>query len=443
MSAPISSRLPSMAIASLRQFTKIAVAIGCMSLVISNSTSAQTPPAAGEVETWVDETGAHKIQAKFVKIEGDNVILQTAEGKTIPVPYAKLSLGSQFRAKKHADPKAFEAAPLPSASAPPPVAESPFPEDPTIEQFLDTILEQMKAGKPDVLWYAMPKTAQSDVEAIIIKSAEILGPKTLKQMQAVLPNLHVIVRDKRSFITANPRIAQRPEVAKQVNVVLQAAEPLVGLLTQSSTWSSENFKPGRASQWFMQFLNDTLKASDKMASTIKAANMGPEGAMRADSPIAMISNMTYKVKEKTNDTATVEFYDKGVKTGPKISKFKKVDGRWYDSEIEAGYAKIAETRSMLENLDKATIDQVRSVVSTTLTTSNAILGQLANAKTPQEFNQLVEPFVAQVDAQMRANPGMFNPPGPPGSQPPGGGKMSNMLRGPGNSPPPAATTPSP
>jgi hypothetical protein len=259
----------------------------------------QAPDAA--VQTWVDESGQHKIEAKFVKLDGGNVVLLTAQGKQIKVPYAKLSLSSQFRAKKAADPKAFEAPPLPSSYAPPPLADNPFPEDATIEQYLDTLFGELKEGHADVIWHSLHPEFRADMEAIIVKSAEVLGPRIFKQLQAVLPNALTIVRDKRSFILGNPRIARQPEAAKILAQVLPATEPIIEVLTRPTTWSSENFKSGKVGPWLMLFGNDALKAYLQLVKTLKPI------LVARGIPVGEIGDIKYKVLEKTADSATVEF----------------------------------------------------------------------------------------------------------------------------------------
>jgi hypothetical protein len=53
-----------------------------------------------EVRTWVDVSGKFKIEAQFVKVEGDQVELQRTDGKTIKLPLAKLSAADQEYVKK-------------------------------------------------------------------------------------------------------------------------------------------------------------------------------------------------------------------------------------------------------------------------------------------------------------------------------------------------------
>lgn len=49
--------------------------------------TAQVP---NELRQWQDVSGAYSVQAKFVEVRGDEVVLRTADGRTIPVPIDRL-----------------------------------------------------------------------------------------------------------------------------------------------------------------------------------------------------------------------------------------------------------------------------------------------------------------------------------------------------------------
>ncbi len=59
-------------------------------LILTGPLFMATVPAQ-DARTWKDATGKFEIQATFVKLDGENVILKKADGKTIKVPLEKLS----------------------------------------------------------------------------------------------------------------------------------------------------------------------------------------------------------------------------------------------------------------------------------------------------------------------------------------------------------------
>jgi hypothetical protein len=58
-------------------------------------------PAAGAAQTWTNAAGK-SLQAVFDRLEGDAVVIKTADGKFYTVPLASLSPESQEQAKKAA-----------------------------------------------------------------------------------------------------------------------------------------------------------------------------------------------------------------------------------------------------------------------------------------------------------------------------------------------------
>ncbi|MDB6137717.1 MAG: hypothetical protein JWO94_789 [Verrucomicrobiaceae bacterium] len=62
---------------------------------------AAAAPAAGAAQTWTNAAGK-SLQAVFDRLEGDAVVIKTADGKYFTVPLAGLSQESQEQAKKDA-----------------------------------------------------------------------------------------------------------------------------------------------------------------------------------------------------------------------------------------------------------------------------------------------------------------------------------------------------
>jgi len=88
-------------------------------------------PIRAEVRTWTDATGKFKREASFQRLDGDSVVLQTADGKGLKIPLDRLAAADQAYVKKATakpddDPfQAFEPASKPTAASDsPPPAES-------------------------------------------------------------------------------------------------------------------------------------------------------------------------------------------------------------------------------------------------------------------------------------------------------------------------------
>ena len=82
-------------------------------------------PAHGEVRKWTDESGGYSVQADFVEVAGDQVVLKRENGSNIRVPLEKLSAADQEyvrqkTASKPDNPFAGPGEPTPPQSRPNP-----------------------------------------------------------------------------------------------------------------------------------------------------------------------------------------------------------------------------------------------------------------------------------------------------------------------------------
>jgi hypothetical protein len=73
----------------LRQTLMACFVIGLFCLALSS------PAAGGELRTWTDATGKHKIKASFVALDGSKVTLEKDDGSTIEIDLKKLSKADQ------------------------------------------------------------------------------------------------------------------------------------------------------------------------------------------------------------------------------------------------------------------------------------------------------------------------------------------------------------
>ena len=64
--------------------------VGCIALLVLANGQISSA-AAQDSRTWKDATGKFEVTAKFVKVEGDNVVLEKADGSKLKVPLNKLS----------------------------------------------------------------------------------------------------------------------------------------------------------------------------------------------------------------------------------------------------------------------------------------------------------------------------------------------------------------
>lgn len=74
--------------------------------ITSDASIANPTPTTVEanetLRTWTDKSGKFQVEAEFIKIAGENVLLKKKDGTTIEVPLQKLTSKDQVIARKMA-----------------------------------------------------------------------------------------------------------------------------------------------------------------------------------------------------------------------------------------------------------------------------------------------------------------------------------------------------
>lgn len=81
-----------------------AVVDGAGGTTAAGKASAAGDPDGQPMRTWTDATGTFKVEAAFLKSDGTNVDLKTADGREISVPISRLSASDQAAVKELSKP---------------------------------------------------------------------------------------------------------------------------------------------------------------------------------------------------------------------------------------------------------------------------------------------------------------------------------------------------
>ncbi len=397
---------------------------------IAHHGSAQESPPT----VWTNDKGS-ALEADFVRMTEDAVVLKLKrDGKEVSVPLTSLSIDSHFQAVKLANPDAFSK-PIPKAEikvAEPElelpkleftaeqILKSPFPQNASIDQFIEIVQRELAAGNFLVSWHAMPPKMQTDVEEIIVKGHQVIGPSTVKQVQILLRDLNTIVRDKKEFIFGLPEVSSAAGLKLQLQQQWPLIEGLITALAQEENWQPNNFQPGQVAPWLAK-LNMAL-APSVLAGLESAKQNLPPGAI--NSPL----DMNYQVLSQTATTAEVEI-TRG-KTPPAKKSFQKVGNVWIDTQEATDFRKAVDAA-------KAKLAQGAPpelvMARTALTGVIAAVGGLARANTQEEFNEAVG-LLRDMTKGLAQNvglgaPGGLGAGGPPNQGPAGRRRPGDMQGG--------------
>ena len=209
-------------------------------------------------ETWTDISGKFQIEAKFIAVKGQSIVLRKEDGGTVEVPINRLSAESHALAKKlHEASKSLgtpavspapatpSVAPIPAmpitspnanlnfkAPVAPPVAPLPaFPESATLQATFDFCRDQLMAGHPEVFWYAIPDDMRQMLDSQELRSTLTDSMKSQKQMttqiQGLFEKLAEVLVTKKQYVLNTPMLAQA--VPPEMMPMVQAGyDPVVG-----------------------------------------------------------------------------------------------------------------------------------------------------------------------------------------------------------------------
>ncbi|MCA9134121.1 MAG: hypothetical protein KDA45_13230, partial [Planctomycetales bacterium] len=365
---------------------------------------------------WVDAEG-REAEADFVRLTADSVILRLkANDREVAVPLASLSLESHFQAVKAAYPENFSK-PVPKAETKLETAvdlpdlnlnvgemlKSPFPSNPSIEQFLDIQKREYAAGNFFVRWHTLPPKMQADMEEVIAQTVAVLGPGKLKQIQTLLTDLNTVVSDKKEFIFASPLLAGNTQLEQHWPLI----SGLVAALSTDELWWADNFQRGKVAPWLATV---TATLAPHWVALQEAVGDSPAAGV----PQFGLEDLSYNIVSQSADSAEVEL--RGGQLPPRKVRYQKLGNIWIDPVQMGAMRKSLD--DFKEGLAKGAGPQL-TLLRTSLPGLIATVGGLARATTQEEFNLVVADLklVSQgvADAAKAAGLG-----GSPGAVGPGG-----------------------
>ncbi len=275
-----------------------------------------------------------------------------------------------------------------------PAAKAEFPDAP--DAAMKFIASELAAGNGGILWQAMPTSYQNDVSEIVNLVGTKLDAEVYDQGFALVSKLSQVVADKQDFII-NTSIAGEAKSAEE-KAEMKAAWPAVvsflNTLNSSQITSLEGLQNFNGQDFFDTTVSELLKQLDGIA-----ALSGDEFRL------ADLSDMAVKVVESTEDTATLEVSIPGEE--PDTGTYQKVDGRWLDQEMAAGWAEgVAEAKAQLAALTPEEMAKNKPQVIMAYGMFDGILTNLQNAETQEQFDQALQGAMMPIMGLMMMGGGM-------------------------------------
>ncbi|MFM8398694.1 MAG: SHD1 domain-containing protein, partial [Pirellula sp.] len=178
---------------------------------------------------WSDNTGRFKVDAQFVRIEGEQVVLKKLDGRDIKIPFDRLSPESLELAKSKGGMSSSKTpSPSPGKSNPdkpspaPSAPEAPAPTSASVahpvtkfqdnmdpKEFVDLIYQQTTKDNYIVLWDAMPASKQKQLEELMVAFANKVDSRSFDMLRRTRTSMIEILRKQQKFIL-NSSVLQIP-----------------------------------------------------------------------------------------------------------------------------------------------------------------------------------------------------------------------------------------
>lgn len=422
----------------------LALAVMCSTYALPFLASVAASPSilaqdATESYKWTDISGSRTIDAKFVRLEGESVVLEKADGSEVTVPLNKLNLKSQAQAKRLANPKAFEKQPSSSApmkpkpstdtSAPDKSAETPtdssaeaasratLPQGITAAETLKIIISELDKENYGILIDTMTPEQTQILKEIFTTASTKLNKSSFDSIKSLLKRSGKVMGEKKEFIMNYPKLP--PEVKPRLSAHY---DTVVGLITDMMASPVADYKV-----WSEGNTDKILPVMMRLSDVYGSKFIETEKKLNPDTPANMSSFLSVwgatvtkealksgkvRVINENGDQAQLEFI--GASGATESINLERVQGRWQAVETPLTRAGLDQAKQQLEQLKAVDPAQISGQLTLGLAVVGGLIGQLERAKTQEEFNQQMDQLM-EAAGQMVPGAG----PGVPGLPPVG------------------------
>jgi hypothetical protein len=355
-----------------------------------------TSPAAS---VWVDATGKFRIEASFIRLEGPTVVLRRSDGKEISVPLEKLAPDSQRQAQALAKQATASAITSPSPQAKPSprlpptdntVAVIPIPPNLHAQQFVDFIVEQVRAGQTIVFWDALPASYQQDVRLLVQAVVEKVDNRFTMPLMTVRNDALKVLRSKKEFILNHELVKPTLPDAILAAQIYDPAVDVIDAYLSSDLLDVQQLKNNDIRSVIVRYFSN-------IARTITAL----EKAIPADSPWATTAqavawrNFQHRVENSSETMAmvTLEIPEQA----PQTLEIVKVEDRWLPKAMVEGWAEnVDKARKEIDSWTPQKMAEAKQALQLPVMMAQGVLGGLLAANDQASFDAAIASVLAML-----------------------------------------------
>ena len=405
-------------------------------------TGAQGACAQEKYLEWSDNTGRFKVDAQYLRVEGEQLVLKRVDGREIKIPFERLSPESLELARTKSGisiPKGSSPKPAPSepkgaspgapskATPSKAVPEKTSPESSTPvtkfqdnmdpKEFIDLVFKQTSQDNYVVMWDALPASKQKQLEELMVEFARKVDPRSFDMIRRTRNSLVEILRKQQKFILNSSVLAMPPDVRQEFEPVYPAMVDVADHLVAKELLDGKRMQQGNMRGLLDTYLTRLLKSVEKAIVALPTDN--PIRSQYEDAKILNKPNWTVEKTSSTSATLSIPPAPGGPPPPPPIALVLS-EGRWLPEDLVKNWDMgISQAKGFIATMNP---EQIQQGITTGMFVVNAPLNSLKNAKSQEEFDKVLGELagLASGFGQM-AGPGAGGPGagGLPGFGPPG------------------------
>lgn len=201
---------------------------------------------------------------------------------------------------------------------------------------VNAVLNGVSNNKPEVIWAAMPKSYQTDVNKIVAKWAGLMEKDTYNSYMKLIKRLGAAVKQKREMIMNTMMKMAPPDKKKQLGPMFDSVVAMIDAISSSQIMDHS------------KMLNaDVGKFISRHGGTLMKSVFVINPAARRN--LDQMSSMKFVQASMEGDNAKLNMTKDGKVMGPPLA-FVKIEGRWVPSMLQGQWGPgIAKANSTLDN----------------------------------------------------------------------------------------------
>lgn len=254
-----------------------------------------------------------------------------------------------------------------------PYDPSQIPE--TADAAVRTVIEGVRQKHPEALWHFLPASFQQDINDLVHEFANRMDPELWSKATALIGKLGRVIREKKELLGATMSPPQRPGAPVQP-VNYEGVAKLLETLVRSDLGNLEKLRTADAGKILAVTGGQLLEQLQLLS---RFGQQEPGGL-----PLDELLRLKIELKSAEGDAALVLVH--APNEPPRETEFVRVEGKWIPRSLSEGWIEtIGLAKARLSILSRETLAEQKPRWMTLIASFDEALGQLAAAKTRDEF----------------------------------------------------------